>query len=201
MGRLDRDTETSIRKGFEKSLDEQPLGRFPVVMRSAWINSPLGTLLAVGNDDHLYMLSFLDLAGMERRAALIQKRLKATLDMGESETIRSVRDELARYFEGQLREFRTPLRVTGTNFQVKVYEAMRKVPFGNTITYADLAEEVGQPAAFRAVAQAVAQNPVHLLIPCHRIINSNGEIGGHAAGVKRKEWLLNFEKRLLIREA
>ena len=195
-----RDAETIVRQAFDRTLETQPRGKYPVTMKAGWLRTPLGSMLAVGNDDHLYMLSFMELANTERKTALIQKRLRATLDLGDSESINSVRDEVNRYFSGKLREFKTPLRFTGTQFQNRVWEELYRVPYGNTVSYAELAVRIGKPAAFRAVAQANAQNPIHIIVPCHRVINSDGGLGGYAAGQERKQWLLDFERKNLIKD-
>lgn len=90
--------------------------------------------------------------------------------------------------------FETPLALSGTVFQERVWQALREIPYGETATYADLATSIGKPAAFRAVAQANAQNPVDIFVPGHRVVNTGGEIGGYNAGVDRKKWLLEFEQ-------
>jgi len=100
---------------------------------------------------------------------------------------------LTAYFDGKLKEFQTPLFLLGSPFQKQVWEALNKIPFGETSSYLDIAKRIGRPAACRAVAQANGANQLAIIIPCHRVINHNGELGGYGGGITRKEWLLNLE--------
>lgn len=170
---------------------------FPLTLQADWFETPLGTALAAGGDDCLHLLCFIEKASLVRKMALVQKNLKAWLEPGKSASVESAKRELAEYFAGTRNSFETPLGLNGTVFQKRVWEELRTVPYGQTIAYADLAVSIGKPAAFRAVAQANAQNPVAIIVPCHRIINSDGSLGGYSAGVERKRWLLDFEKRIL----
>lgn len=98
------------------------------------------------------------------------------------------------YFKDPRHLPRLPLRPTGTPFQQAVWWALQEIPPGTTRSYAEIAQHLGRPRAIRAVAQAIARNPIHLLIPCHRVIGSDGHLTGFAAGLWRKEWLLGFER-------
>lgn len=103
--------------------------------------------------------------------------------------------QLEQYVNGQLQAFDVPLDIsTGTPFQKKVWEALLKIPYGQTISYAQLANLIGQPTAYRAVANANGKNPISLIIPCHRVIASNGELGGYTGGVAIKQQLLALEQ-------
>lgn len=145
--------EQSVREAFVKSLQQQEGADYPRTLKADWIETPVGSLLAAGDQDHLYLLSFLQKSTMIRKVALVQKRLNAGLEMGESAALHSVAGELAQYFDGKRRAFETPLELLGTVFQVRVWEEVRKIPFGHTITYEELANRIGKPAAFRAVAR------------------------------------------------
>ncbi|HPD15942.1 MAG TPA: methylated-DNA--[protein]-cysteine S-methyltransferase [Planctomycetota bacterium] len=102
--------------------------------------------------------------------------------------------ELAAYFRGEASRFLTPLDLSSaTPFQRKVWEELRRVPFGTTLSYGELARRVGAPRAARAVGQAVGDNPIPIVIPCHRVIRSNGDLGGFSAGLEIKRWLLRHE--------
>ncbi|HSX26331.1 MAG TPA: methylated-DNA--[protein]-cysteine S-methyltransferase [Chlamydiales bacterium] len=140
-------------------------------------------MIAIADDEVLYRLDF------------AEHREGAPLPQGRTGPILSIERELKEYFEGKLREFKTPIAWEGTPFQRSVWEALRKIPFGQTISYAQLAATIGKPTAFRAAAQANGANPLTILVPCHRVINANGELGGYSAGLKRKEWLLRHEKK------
>lgn len=102
--------------------------------------------------------------------------------------------ELQNFFEGRPADFsQVPLDIQGTPFQIKVWEELRRIPRGETISYKKLAERVGSPQAFRAVGQANGRNPVPIIVPCHRVINADGSLGGYSSGPERKEWLLKHE--------
>jgi O-6-methylguanine DNA methyltransferase len=108
---------------------------------------------------------------------------------------RQLAGELASYFAGVPDPFKTALDLrAATPFQRKVWAALRKIPFGRTVSYAELARRVGSPRAARAVGQAVGANPIPILIPCHRVIRSSGDLGGFSAGLPIKRWLLRHEK-------
>jgi methylated-DNA-[protein]-cysteine S-methyltransferase len=111
------------------------------------------------------------------------------------------RRQLAAYFEGDRREFDLPLALRGTDFQRRVWDALRRVPFGATISYAELAARIGAPYAARAVGAALGRNPVAIVVPCHRIIGSSGGLGGFGGGLDRKRWLLEHERTVDARHA
>ena len=103
--------------------------------------------------------------------------------------------QLAAYFAGELKAFDLPLALAGTPFQKRVWAELRRIPFGETISYLELARRVGNPKASRAVGSANGQNPVAVIVPCHRVIARDGTLGGFGGGLDRKEWLLSHEKR------
>ena len=107
--------------------------------------------------------------------------------------MRELRLELAEYFRGERKDFTTPLDARGTPFQMRVWSELRRIPSGTTTSYARLALSVGQPTAVRAVARANGDNPISILIPCHRVIGSDGSLTGYGGGLWRKEWLLRHE--------
>ncbi|MCM1111350.1 MAG: methylated-DNA--[protein]-cysteine S-methyltransferase [Clostridium sp.] len=104
---------------------------------------------------------------------------------------------LRRYFDGELRELNIPLRPAGTEFRQQVWEALLDIPYGTTATYTDVAVAVGKPSGARAVATAIADNPISIFIPCHRVVGSNGKITGYAGGAEAKRHLIELEKTRL----
>ena len=104
--------------------------------------------------------------------------------------------ELAEYFDGQRQQFTVPLVPQGTEFQQQVWQALTTIPYGATESYRWLAEQVFRPRGFQAVGQANGRNPIAILIPCHRVINLDGGLGGYSGGLDKKEWLLAHEARL-----
>ncbi|MGB9772647.1 MAG: methylated-DNA--[protein]-cysteine S-methyltransferase [Bacteroidota bacterium] len=107
-------------------------------------------------------------------------------------------DELSRYFKRRLVQFTLPLDDRGTPFQRKVWRELLRVPYGRTITYKELARRVGAPKAYRAIGQALHANPLPILVPCHRVIGSDGSLKGYTSGVKTKEFLLRLEGALML---
>jgi methylated-DNA-[protein]-cysteine S-methyltransferase len=105
------------------------------------------------------------------------------------------RAQLQAYFAGELRGFELPLAAEGTPFQQRVWRALCDIPYGETISYGELARRIGQPAAARAVGLANGQNPIAIVVPCHRVIGANGSLTGYGGGLERKRWLLAHESR------
>lgn len=105
--------------------------------------------------------------------------------------------QLEEYFSGKRCTFDLPLHLVGTPFQKKVWRQLMKIPYGQTVSYAELARRIGRPKAYRAVANACGQNPLPIIVPCHRVIASGGKLGGYSGGLKRKRWLLRHEKENL----
>lgn len=103
-------------------------------------------------------------------------------------------EQLQQYFTGELKEFDLKLNPQGTDFQKKVWQALQNIPYGRTTSYMDLAKKLGDPLAIRAVATANGKNPLWILIPCHRVIGSDGSLTGYAGGLWRKKWLLEHEQ-------
>ena len=103
--------------------------------------------------------------------------------------------QLSEYFAGRRREFTLPLDPRGTPFQQRVWELLRAIPYGETLSYRQRAQALGRPTAVRAAAQAVASNPIGIIVPCHRVIGANGKLVGYADGLERKAALLNLEAR------
>jgi methylated-DNA-[protein]-cysteine S-methyltransferase len=126
------------------------------------------------------------------------KTLVFTDDCGEETDEKSQMGEpvmmLEQYFNGNLHQFALALDLTGSEFQKKVWNILMSIPYGKTITYLDLAKMLGNPASVRAVANAGARNPIPVIIPCHRVVGSDGSLTGYAGGLWRKKWLLDHEQ-------
>ncbi|NUU77334.1 bifunctional transcriptional activator/DNA repair enzyme AdaA [Paenibacillus xylanilyticus] len=164
------------------------------VLKASWIDTRLGPMMAVADDNALYLLEFVDRRGLEREVERLRKRTKSAIVPGVTEPIRSIERELEQYFEGTLTEFHTPLFCLGTPFQKSVWEQLVAIPPGETRSYQDIAVALGKPSACRAVAQANGANQLAIVIPCHRVINASGDLGGYGGGLTRKNWLLMHEK-------
>ncbi|MFC7370317.1 bifunctional transcriptional activator/DNA repair enzyme AdaA [Fictibacillus iocasae] len=167
-----------------------------VVWKASWIDTELGPMVAISDEEALYLLEFVDRRGLEREVERLRMKNKAAIVPGETGPIDSIRRELQLYFKGELSAFETPVKMIGTDFQKSVWCELMKIPAGTTVSYADLAAVLGRPSAYRAVARANGTNQLAIVIPCHRVINSNGELCGYAGGLARKEWLINHEKKM-----
>ncbi len=108
----------------------------------------------------------------------------------------TARVQLEEYFRGERSSFDLPLDLRGTPFELAVWKVLQEIPYGETISYAELARRCGSPAAFRAAGRANGKNPVAIVVPCHRVITSSGALGGYSAGAAYKRWLLEFEARI-----
>ena len=120
---------------------------------------------------------------------------------GTDLVLAEARRELLAYFDGTLREFRIPLAPNGTEFQRRVWTALTHIPYGTTISYADLARRLGNLTAVRAVGAANGRNPIPIIVPCHRVIGSDGSLTGFGGGLDRKRWLLHHEGALADAQA
>lgn len=120
--------------------------------------------------------------------------VESIIEGEEVAPLQQAMDELRRYFAGERLQFSCPLDLHGTPFQIAVWEELFRIPYGETRSYADIARTIGRPAAVRAVGAANGANPVAIIVPCHRVIGSNGSLTGYGGGLPTKEWLLALEK-------
>lgn len=149
-------------------------------MKTAFINTPVGILELKGTTDGLVSVLFIDAENVVV-SENIPKELK------EAAT------QLREYFEGNRKQFTLKLYPEGTDFQKKVWKQLEGIPFGKTETYQQMANQLGDPKVIRAAASANGKNPISIIIPCHRVIGSDGSLTGYAGGLHRKKWLLEFE--------
>jgi len=148
------------------------------------MRSPIGTLSLCAEDDRLVGLYLPD-------------RPAPALPRGRSAVLDQTCAQLTEYFAGDRRDFDLPLAPSGTEFQVAVWRALADIPFGVTCSYGELARVVGRPSASRAVGAANGRNPISIILPCHRVIGSNGELTGYGGGLPMKRWLLDHERALV----
>jgi methylated-DNA-[protein]-cysteine S-methyltransferase len=149
------------------------------------IESPIGPILLVGNEKGLKHLNF----------QKGKRRVEIPVDWIENyEFFREAARQLEAYFSGKLQSFDLKLAPEGTDFQKYVWKALCEIPYGETRTYKEIAVSIGKPKAYRAVGLANNRNPIAIIIPCHRVIGSNGKLTGYASGLDVKEFLLRLEK-------
>ncbi|MEG0380433.1 MAG: methylated-DNA--[protein]-cysteine S-methyltransferase, partial [Kurthia sp.] len=187
-----------FRDAFTRVMGTVPKRKDQVRLFTAkWIETKLGSMVAIADDHALFLLEFVDRRGLETEIEKMRKKFSAAIIPGSNEVLEQLEEELALYFEGKRMTFKTPISMElGSDFQREVWALLREIQPGETISYKDLAIQKGNPNAFRAVARANGANQISILIPCHRVINTNGELGGYGGGIHRKDWLLQLEKKM-----
>jgi O-6-methylguanine DNA methyltransferase len=158
-----------------------------------WRNSPVGPLIAAATDDALCLLGFSDASTREQKLDELTRHCVASLRAGPSAILAGLWLQLEQYFSGVRREFELRLVYRGTAFQEQVWSALQEIRYGETWSYLDLARRVGDSGATRAVGGANGANPIAIVIPCHRVVNANGDLGGYGGGSWRKRILLDLE--------
>lgn len=156
---------------------------------------PIGLLFLARTAKGLRYLEFMNRKSLKRMIAEREKDCPGAVWEPSLLELKSITEQLESYFLGTLHEFELPLDPAGSEFQVKVWEALLRIPFAETRTYGEIAREVGQPKAARAVGLANNHNPIAIVIPCHRVIGASGSMTGYGGGVNRKRWLLEHEAR------
>jgi len=159
------------------------------------IATPVGEMVAAATTTHLVLFEFSRRHMLPLQLQRLQALVGEELVAGESAIIRQLRRELDEYFRGERREFTVPLHAPGTPFQMKVWQELLRIPVGTTTTYSRVASAIGHPSAVRAVARANGDNRIAILIPCHRVIGSDGSLTGYGGGLSRKKKLLDLEAR------
>ncbi|MGG3999514.1 methylated-DNA--[protein]-cysteine S-methyltransferase [Anoxybacillus kestanbolensis] len=146
-----------------------------------YYESPIGWLQIVGTNEGIERIDVVERG--EDQNEKVPEPLMQSLE------------ELEQYFQKKRTSFSMPLKLVGTPFQLRVWEALQTIPYGQTVSYADIAKQIGQPKAVRAVGNAVGNNPITIVVPCHRVVRTGGGLGGYAWGIERKKWLLTHETR------
>ncbi len=153
-------------------------------MYYCYLDTPIGELLLAGTEDALHMIGFP--TGSMRRDPEPDWIFK-------EKPFEDVRSQLREYFQGERRQFDIPLSLEGTEFQLRVWRQLQQIPYGETVSYGDVAREINQPKAVRAVGAANGRNPIPIIVPCHRVIGSHGDLTGFGGGLDTKEALLRLE--------
>jgi AraC family transcriptional regulator of adaptative response/methylated-DNA-[protein]-cysteine methyltransferase len=189
------DSTSGFRDAFSRTFGRPPgrsRGGDRIVSRS--LASPIGPLTVCASASGVCLLEFGNRRSAKSQMAALEKQFGCAVVPGESEHIDRLADELARYFAGKLTRFAVALDYHGTPFQVAVWKQLLRIPCGKTISYEQLARRVGRPGAQRAAGAANGRNPIAIVIPCHRVVNKNGRLGGYGGGLWRKQFLLNLEQ-------
>ncbi len=164
-------------------------------LKRSKIQTRLGPMVVIADDEALYLVAFTDQKGLQKQIEWLTKKTNCQITSGKPAPTKQIEDELNDYFSFKNVEFKTPLFLMGSPFQETVWKELQKIPRGQTRSYGGIAEALGKPSAFRAVALANGANRFAIVIPCHRVIYSNGNLGGYAGGIEKKEWLLKHERQ------
>lgn len=162
------------------------------MMLHAYMDSPVGPLLLAADDDGLHLIEFDSPRHPFTRGTGWRE--------GDNTVLCETRVQLEEYFAGARRDFDLPLAPRGTGFQRDVWQALRRIPYGETISYAQLATRIGKPSAMRAVGAANGRNPLPIVVPCHRVIGADGSLTGFGGGLPTKQFLLQLEGALRERD-
>jgi methylated-DNA-[protein]-cysteine S-methyltransferase len=158
----------------------------------AYLPSPLGQLLVTSDDQGITGIFF--------PCKQMECAPQPPWEMDEAPFF-NLRNQLDAYFSGDLREFDVPLSMKGTPFELKVWKELQTIPYGTTVSYGEIARRIGQPTASRAVGMANGRNSIPILVPCHRVIGSNGRLTGYGGGLDTKKWLLELEGAAVLPNA
>ena len=186
-------------EAFHQLMDTTPARASNVApMHFTRILTPLGAMLAAASDRGLSLLEFTDRRMIETQVKRLGRKIGGSPVPGMNAVLEQTQAEMDAYFAGTLRRFTVPLAPAGTEFQQRVWKMLFEIPYGTTRSYGEQAATIGQPTATRAVARANGDNAIAIIIPCHRVIGSDGKLTGYGGGLWRKQWLLDHERGGLL---
>ena len=190
------ESHSGFRDAFVRTFGKPPgrVDETACVMTTAF-DTPLGPVIAGATDEGVCLLEFTDRRMLQTQIERLRTLLGQPLVPGEHRHLALLREELTGYFAGTVTTFTAPLVFRGTPFEERVWRELTRIPYGETISYAELATRVNAPGGQRAVGRANGMNRVSIVIPCHRVVNSDGKLGGYGGGLWRKHWLLNLERK------
>lgn len=188
------DSHSGFRDAFIRTFGKTPGScRNQDCVLVSWLRSPIGPLVAGATSEGLCLLEFTDRRSLESEFNTVQKLFGSPLVPGSNEHLETLKVELASYFAGSLKAFSVPLVYPGTAFQRQVWEQLLAIPYGETRSYEQTAIAVGRSRAVRALGSANGSNRMAIIVPCHRVVNKNGRLGGYGGGLWRKQYLLDLE--------
>jgi O-6-methylguanine DNA methyltransferase len=162
---------------------------------STTFDSPIGTMLIGASNDALLYIEYADSPNSERKIQSIVKDFSASLLNEPSPYHQMIHQQLDEYFTGERKEFELKTTFFGTDFQQRVWQSLMAIPYGTTTTYKQQSLHLLNPLAIRAIASTNAKNCISIVVPCHRVVGTNGSLTGYSDGIWRKRWLLDFEKQ------
>jgi AraC family transcriptional regulator, regulatory protein of adaptative response / methylated-DNA-[protein]-cysteine methyltransferase len=189
---------SGFRDALQQNLQTTPgAARTTPLLLYTRLLTPLGPMIAMAEDRGLVLLEFVDRPALSAEVEELRSRYGYTSAPGRNTHLDRVEEEITAYFAGTLQNFSVPLITPGTEFQNRVWTALRRLGYGVTSTYGSVAESIGSPNASRAVGHANGQNRISIIIPCHRVIGSDGSLTGYGGGQPRKAFLLDLERETL----
>ncbi len=189
------DSDSGFRAAFARVFGDTPgAARDTPLLTATWLETPLGPMLAIAGDAGLALLEFADRRALETELRELRRSISPAIVPGEHPLLEQTARELREYFEGTRQVFTVPIRQQGSPFQSSAWCALCRIPYGTTRSYTDMAREVGSPAAVRAIGRVNGQNRIAIIVPCHRVIRSDGSLCGYGGGRWRKQWLLDHER-------
>jgi AraC family transcriptional regulator of adaptative response/methylated-DNA-[protein]-cysteine methyltransferase len=189
------ESDSGFRDAFARVFGDTPgRARDKALLTATWIESPLGPMLAVAGDEGLELLEFVDRRALETELRALRDKLGTAIVPGEHPILRKTAEQMREYFAGARRDFDLPINQRGSRFQLAAWNALREIPYGETRSYSDMARRVGSPGAVRAIGRVNGQNQIAIVVPCHRVIRSDGALCGYGGGKWRKQWLLDHER-------
>ncbi len=190
------DSPTGFRQAISRLLNDTPQQlRGRSLLKADWLETPIGAMLAVADDEQLHLLEFFDRKALATELTRLRETTRSAIQFARNSVIDSIAQELEAFFAGSSAHFKTPLAHHGTPFTRTVWKHLLAIPPGTSQSYRDLADTMGQPTALRAVARANGANQIAIVIPCHRVIGHDGSLTGYGGGLWRKQWLLEHERR------
>lgn len=168
------------------------------LLKATWIDTPIGQMLAIADNHYLHLCEFFDRKGLANELKKLQNSTQSAIEFVKNDILTNVQQQLTNYFNGQSCLFTIPLGLHASAFTVDVWHHLQQIKPATTCSYAALAGDINRPNAMRAVARANSQNQIAIIIPCHRVIGSDGSLTGYAGGLWRKDWLLKHEKRFFL---
>lgn len=189
------DSASAFRTAFAKILGCAPAAlKQDGLLRASWIATPLGDMVAVASETHLHLLEFIGRKALPMELRKLRAATKDGIGLGRTGVTEQASAELEAFFAGRSAVFKTPLHQAGSAFSQEVWAELRRIPAGTTRSYAELARQIGRPAAMRAVARANGANQIALMVPCHRVLGADGALTGYGGGLWRKQRLLEIER-------
>ncbi len=188
-------SDSGFRDAFAKTFGKPPgRGRSEACIVVRTVEGPVGPLILCATEEAVCLLEFTDRRALETQVAALRKRFDCAIVPGTNDRIAQARDELSAYFAGKLKQFRVPITYPGTPFQETVWKRLLQIPYGQTISYDRLARDIDSRGSQRAVGTANGKNRIAIIIPCHRVVNKSGQLGGYGGGLWRKQHLLELEQ-------